>query len=52
MRRSLIPLALSLAAFATPAFSQSANLANPAALREQAPAVSTRPSSTPPRACS
>ena len=37
MRRSLIPLALSLAAFATPAFSQSANLSNPAALREQAP---------------
>src|SRR6476660_3975105 len=39
IRRSLIPLALSLAAFATPAFSQSANLANPAGLREQAPAV-------------
>ena len=39
IRRSLITLALSLAAFATPAFSQSANLANPSALREQAPAV-------------
>ena len=39
MRRSLIPLALLLAAFATPAFSQSANLASPAALREQAPPV-------------
>jgi peptidyl-prolyl cis-trans isomerase A (cyclophilin A) len=39
MRRSLIPLALLLAAFATPAFSQSATLANPAALREQAPAA-------------
>jgi peptidyl-prolyl cis-trans isomerase A (cyclophilin A) len=39
MRRSLIPLALSLAAFVTPAFCQSANLANPSALREQAPAV-------------
>src|SRR4051812_6690927 len=38
MRRSLIPLVLSLAALATPAFSQSANLANPASLREQAPA--------------
>ena len=38
IRRSLIALALLLAAFATPAFSQSANLANPAALREQAPA--------------
>ena len=39
IRRSLITLALSLTAFATPAFSQSANLGNPAALREQAPAV-------------
>ena len=39
IRRLLITLALSLTAFATPAFSQSANLANPAALREQAPAV-------------
>ena len=39
IRRSLIVLALSFAAFATPAFSQSANLANPAGLREQAPAV-------------
>ena len=38
IRRSLVPLALLLAAFATPAFSQSASLANPAALREQAPA--------------
>ena len=38
MRRSLIPLALLLVAFATPALSQSASLANPAALREQAPA--------------
>jgi peptidyl-prolyl cis-trans isomerase A (cyclophilin A) len=37
--RLLITLALSLTAFATPAFSQSANLANPSALREQAPAV-------------
>jgi peptidyl-prolyl cis-trans isomerase A (cyclophilin A) len=39
IRRSLITLALSLAAFATPGFSQSANLGNPSALREQAPAV-------------
>ena len=39
MRRPLITLALLFAAFATPAFSQSANLANPAALREQAPPV-------------
>jgi peptidyl-prolyl cis-trans isomerase A (cyclophilin A) len=40
MRRSLVTLAsaLLLAALATPAFSQSTNLANPAALREQAPA--------------
>jgi peptidyl-prolyl cis-trans isomerase A (cyclophilin A) len=37
IRRSLI--ALALASLATPVFSQSANLANPAALREQAPAV-------------
>lgn len=37
IRRSLI--ALALVSLATPAFSQSANLANPAALREQAPAV-------------
>ena len=37
MRRPLITLALLLAVFAAPAFSQSANLANPAALREQAP---------------
>ena len=38
MRRSLVTLAsaLLLAALATPALSQSANLANPAALREQA----------------
>ena len=33
MRRSFIPLALLFATFATPALSQSANLANPAALR-------------------
>src|SRR3982750_2808120 len=41
MRRSLITLApaLLLAALATPAFSQSGNLANPSALREQAPAT-------------
>ena len=39
IRRSLITLALSLIGFATPAFSQSANLGNPSALREQAPAV-------------
>jgi peptidyl-prolyl cis-trans isomerase A (cyclophilin A) len=39
IRRLLITLALSLTAFASPAFSQSANLASPAALREQAPAV-------------
>jgi len=39
IRRSLITLALSFAAFATPALSQSANLGNPSALREQAPAV-------------
>lgn len=39
MRRPLITLALLLTAFATPAFSQSAGLTNPAALREQAPAV-------------
>jgi peptidyl-prolyl cis-trans isomerase A (cyclophilin A) len=39
MRRSLIPLVMLLAAAcAAPAFSQSASLANPAALREQAPA--------------
>jgi peptidyl-prolyl cis-trans isomerase A (cyclophilin A) len=38
MHRLLISLALSLAAVATPAFCQSANLANPAALHEQAPA--------------
>jgi peptidyl-prolyl cis-trans isomerase A (cyclophilin A) len=37
IRRSLI--AFALAAFATPALSQSANLANPTTLREQAPAV-------------
>jgi peptidyl-prolyl cis-trans isomerase A (cyclophilin A) len=38
MRRSFIPLALLFATFATPALSQSANLANPATLREPAPA--------------
>jgi peptidyl-prolyl cis-trans isomerase A (cyclophilin A) len=40
-RRSFITLvsALSLAGFATPALSQSAGLANPASLREQAPAA-------------
>jgi peptidyl-prolyl cis-trans isomerase A (cyclophilin A) len=38
MRRLLAILALSVTALATPAHSQSANLANPAALREQAPA--------------
>jgi|KBSMisStaDraftv2_1062788.scaffolds.fasta_scaffold618959_2 peptidyl-prolyl cis-trans isomerase A (cyclophilin A) len=38
MRRSLIPLALLFVAVATPALSQSASLANPATLREQAPA--------------
>ena len=38
IRRPVIVLALLLAAFTTPAFSQSASLANPAALREQAPA--------------
>jgi peptidyl-prolyl cis-trans isomerase A (cyclophilin A) len=38
MHRLLVTLALSLSAFATPALSQQANLANPAALREQAPA--------------
>lgn len=38
MRRSLVVLALSIVALATPAFGQ-ANLANPASLREQAPAV-------------
>jgi len=38
MRRLLAILALSVTALATPANSQSANLANPAALREQAPA--------------
>src|SRR5438128_11223125 len=40
MRRPLVTLAsaLLLAVFATPAFSQSANLSNPASLREQAPA--------------
>ncbi len=37
MRRPLITLALLLAAFATPALGQPANLASPAALREQAP---------------
>lgn len=39
MRRPLITLALLLSAFATPAFSQSANLGSPAGLREQAPAT-------------
>src|SRR5882757_5344775 len=39
MRRPLITLVLSLAAFATPALSQQADLSNPAALREQAPPV-------------
>ena len=39
MRRPLITLALLLSAFATPAFSQSAHLASPAGLREQAPAT-------------
>ena len=39
MRRPLITLALLLTAIAPPAFSQSAGLTNPAALREQAPAV-------------
>ncbi len=40
-RRSILTLApaLLLAALATPAFSQSGNLANPAALKEQAPAT-------------
>jgi peptidyl-prolyl cis-trans isomerase A (cyclophilin A) len=39
-RRSILTLApaLLLAVFATPAFSQSGNLSNPAALKEQAPA--------------
>jgi peptidyl-prolyl cis-trans isomerase A (cyclophilin A) len=37
MRRLLVTFALSIAAFATPALGQSANLASPAALREQAP---------------
>jgi peptidyl-prolyl cis-trans isomerase A (cyclophilin A) len=36
--RSLVSLVLLLAASATPAFSQSANLSNPASLREPAPA--------------
>lgn len=41
MRRPLIALVslLSLASLAVPAFAQSANLVNPAALREQAPAT-------------
>ena len=39
IRRSLITLALSFAAFATPALGQSAKLGNPSALRDQAPAV-------------
>ncbi len=39
MRRPLITLALLLSVFATPAFSQSANLGSPAGLREQAPAT-------------
>jgi peptidyl-prolyl cis-trans isomerase A (cyclophilin A) len=38
MRRLLVTLALSVTALATPALGQSANLANPAALHEQAPA--------------
>jgi peptidyl-prolyl cis-trans isomerase A (cyclophilin A) len=38
MRRLPVTLALSIVAFATPALGQSANLASPAALREQAPA--------------
>jgi peptidyl-prolyl cis-trans isomerase A (cyclophilin A) len=38
MRRLLVTLALSVTALVTPALGQSANLANPAALREQAPA--------------
>ena len=41
MRRPLIALVslLSLASLAVPAFGQSANLVNPVALREQAPAT-------------
>jgi peptidyl-prolyl cis-trans isomerase A (cyclophilin A) len=38
-RRSILTLALALAVLAPPAFAQSANLANPAALKEQAPAT-------------
>jgi peptidyl-prolyl cis-trans isomerase A (cyclophilin A) len=38
MRRLLVTLALSVTALTTPALGQSANLANPAALHEQAPA--------------